>query len=572
MAFDGIVMKALARGLNETLANGKIEKIYQPDSDRLILHIHAKGERRKLCISCSSSAAAVYLTENNFENPAAPPTFCMLLRKHLGGSRITAIRQVQSERILEIDVRTVDEIGMDAHKRLVIEIMGKHSNIVLIDCTTEKIVDSIKRVSIDVNRVRQLLPGKLYEYPPSQGKTDFDDLTQADCHTIVAVGRANLAKLFLSSVMGISPAVAENLAQLCENKSDDEAARDAFALVCAMREAIAAGSYEPAVYLSKDNVPVDFHIFPLHAYEGYYKKLTFPSVSEMTEYYFLHKVGAGIAKQKSTDLEKTVRTALQKLYLKKQRLCEDIATAENSEELRLFGELLTANIHNIKPGAREVTLTNYYDGQEVKIPLDIRHTPAKNAQTYFKKYGKAHTAVKEKTLRLEEAEQEIAYLESVTSFIENATATEELEEIRAELIDSGYLRRRKNTPPTKNKKPTPYEYSTSSGLRILAGRNNKENDFLTFKSASSRDIWFHTKDIPGSHVILFTEGKALDDLSEDDIFTAAAVAAKHSKGKNSENVAVDYVPVKYVKKPNGAKPGMVIFTNNRTVWVNPRTD
>lgn len=572
MAFDGIVMKALARELDETLANGKIEKIYQPYSDRLILHIHAKGERRKLCISCSSSAAAVYLTENNFENPAAPPTFCMLLRKHLGGSRITAIRQIQSERILEIDVRTVDEIGMDAHKRLIIEIMGKHSNIVLIDCATGKLIDSIKRVSIDVNRVRQLLPGKLYEYPPSQGKTDFDDLTQADCRTIIAVGKANLAKLFLSSVMGISPAVAENLAQLCENKSDDEAARDAFALVCAMREAITAGSCAPTVYLNEENVPVDFHIFPLHAYEGYYKKQTFSSVSAMTEYYFLHKAGAGLAKQKSTDLEKTVHSALQKLYLKKQRLCEDIAKAEDSEELRLFGELLTANIHNIKPGAREVTLLNYYDGQEIKIPLDIRHTPAKNAQTYFKKYGKAHTAVKEKTLRLEETEQEIAYLESVTSFIENATAAEELEEIHAELIDSGYLRRRKNAPQAKNKKPAPYEYRTPSGLRILAGRNNKENDFLTFKSAASRDIWFHTKDIPGSHVILFTEGAALEDLSEEDIFAAAAVAAKHSKGKNSENVAVDYVSVKYVKKPNGAKPGMVIFTNNRTVWVNPRTD
>lgn len=569
MAFDGIVMKALAAELKKDLAGGKIEKIYQPDHEQLILHIHAKGLRKKLYISCASSRAAVRLTETVFENPATPPMFCMLLRKHLIGGRIDDIRQTESERILEIDVRTFDEIGFTVNKRLIIEIMGKHSNIVLLDSASGKIMDSIKRVSGDFNRIRQLLPGKIYEYPPSQEKKDFDRITYEDCLAVVSTGRSKLAGAFLAAIMGISPGIAANLAELCEHRSDEDAAARVFEAICDMRAHIAAATYTPAVYLTEDNIPTDFHIFPLVAFDRHCKKKHFPDVSTMTEYYFSNKAAADQLRQKGADLQKTVKNSLQKLRLKKQRLCEDILEAQNSEELRLFGELLTANLHNIVPGSSEAVVINYYDNREVRIPLDIRHTPAKNAQMYFKRYGKAHTAVREKTLRLKETEQEIEYLESVGEFIETTDTPAGLEAIRAELAESGYLKKKKGISAAKKAKPMPYTYTSPSGFRVQAGRNNSENDLLTFKSASSRDIWFHTKDIPGSHVILFTENTALEDIAEADIFFAASIAVLHSKGKNSENVPVDYVPVKFVKKPNGAKPGMVIFTNNRTVWTNP---
>ena len=256
------------------------------------------------------------------------------------------------------------------------------------------------------------------------------------------------------------------------------------------------------------------------------------------------------------------------MYLKKKRLSEDILKAENSEDLRLFGELLTANIHLVKPGMKSVDVINYYDGSTVTIPLDVKQSPAKNAQHYFKKYGKAKTAVKEKQIQLEENENEINYLESVLTFLENTDDVNEIESIRSELVETGYVRRRKQQGGFKEKKykPAPHRYTLSNGMTVLVGKNNKENDYLTLKTAGSRDLWLHTKDIPGSHVIVQSCGQELDEKA---IFEAAAIAAYHSKARTSENVPVDYVPVKYVKKPAGAKPGMVIFTNNRTVWVNP---
>ena len=289
-------------------------------------------------------------------------------------------------------------------------------------------------------------------------------------------------------------------------------------------------------------------------------------MSQCLAYYFDNKASSNRARQKSHDLVKSVTTTLDKLYLKKQRLSEDLLKAENSEDLRLYGELLTANMHLIKTGDKSVEVVNYYDNSTVKIPLDERHTPAKNAQQYFKRYGKAKTAVKEKQIQLEEVDDDIKYLESVLSYLNNTDSVEEIEALRTELIETGYIRRRKTTFKEKKYKPQPHRYETTDGFTVLVGRNNKENDYLTLKTASKADIWFHTKDIPGSHVIVQTDGK---ELSESGIFEAAAIAAYHSKGRTSENVPVDYVAVRYVKKPAGAKPGMVIFTNNKTVWVNP---
>lgn len=551
MAFDGIITCAMVKELQDKIYLGKIEKVYQPENDELVFHIHTKTGNVKLFASVGSAHARLHFIEENPQNPPVPLAFCMLLRKHLQGGRIVEITQRDSERIIEISLETLNELGFNVSKKLIFEIMGKHSNIILVDMTTGKIIDSIKRVSIDVNRVRQVLPGKEYEYPPVQDKIPFKVITADQLEAIDANSKA-----ILSQVGGISPAIAAQLAG-----KDDR-----FAFFQGMLDSITDGTFVPRVYLDEKDVPQEFHIVDLLEYDGAAKRLEFQSLSQCLTYYFDHKASSNRVKQKSHDLVKSVTTTLDKLYLKKQRLSEDLLKAENSENLRLYGELLTANMHLIKTGDLSVEVTNYYDNSTVKIPLDERHTPAKNAQQYFKRYGKAKTAVKEKQIQLKEVDDDIKYLESVLSYLNNTDSVEEIEALRTELIETGYIRRRKTTFKEKKYKPSPHRYETTDGCTVLVGRNNKENDYLTLKTASKADIWFHTKDIPGSHVIVQTGGK---ELSESGIFEAAAIAAYHSKGRTSENVPVDYVAVKYVKKPAGAKPGMVIFTNNKTVWVNP---
>ena len=560
MAFDGIIVSAMARELSGLLVGGRIEKIYQPEADELIVHIHSRGKNHKLYATSRSSRASFHLLSESIENPASPFAFCMLLRKHLSGGRIAGISQPDSERILEISVDTTGDLGFPESRKLIFEIMGKHSNIILVDAGQNKIIDSIKRVSFAESRIRQVLPGKPYEYPPSRSKIPFISVTEKDLGSLLGFRGGPLSEKLLESIQGISPGMADYLAEA------QAAGGSVLGRLGSMRESLGSGLFTPAVYLDEDGLPVDFHIFPLPGCENVCKKLEFGSLSECVEYYYFNKAGSARARQQAAELEKAVRNSLDKLYLKKQRLLEDILAAENSDTYRLYGELLTANLHLIEKGASAVTLTNYYDGGDVRIPLDGLLSPSKNAQAYFKKYGKAKTAVREKTARLQENESDIAYLESVYSFIESSAGSKDVETLRNELADEGYLRRRKAPDKKAKSKPEPAAYKSSGGLKIMAGRNNTENDYLTFKTAKSSDIWLHAKDIPGSHVILFT-GAAAPEAS--DIFEAASVAAFHSKAKNSENVPVDYTCVKYVKKPAGARPGMVVFTNNKTVYVNP---
>ncbi len=583
MAFDGIVTRGMTRELKEKILYGKIEKVYQPEADELVFHIHTKKGNLKLLASAGSAHARLCFITENPVNPPAPLAFCMLLRKHLQGGRITEIAQKGSERIIEISLETLNELGFTMSKKLIFEIMGKHSNITLVDIASGKIIDSIKRVSFDVNRVRQILPGMLYEYPPTQDKIPFAEITAEQLEALPADGKS-----ILHAVGGISPAFAEELA-LHTGKARSAYLASVLRAIdsgvsgesCVSRNFAAADgdsgcdpensgeACSPRVYTDEKGVPVDFYAFPLSQLEKSCEVLSFDSLSAAMEFYFGKKASSNQGRQKSHDLIKSVNAQLDKMYLKKKRLSEDLLRAENSEDLRLFGELLTANIHLVSPGAKSVEVTNYYDGSRVTIPLDVKLSPSKNAQRYFKKYGKAKTAIKEKQIQLAENDDEIKYLESVLSFLENTEDVGEIESLRAELVETGYVRRRKQSGGFKEKKtkPAPYRYTLSNGMGVLVGRNNKENDYLTFKLAGNRDLWLHTKDIPGSHVIVQSAGAELDEAS---IWGAAAIAAYHSKARSSENVPVDYVPVKYVKKPSGAKPGMVIFTNNRTVYVNPK--
>jgi len=343
-------------------------------------------------------------------------------------------------------------------------------------------------------------------------------------------------------------------------------AEDIHRIIKEMAASIHTGNLRPVVYLDKDRVPVDFHIFPLSDSESLLDKVVFDNPSSAVEYYFSHKASSNRIRQKSTDLMRTLTSSLDKLYLKKQRLSEDLLAAENAEPYRIYGELLTANLHKISQGAPTVTVLNYYDDTEVEISLDPRFSPSRNAQRYFKKYSKAKTAVREKKIQLEEANHSIGYLESVLAYVENADTLEEIEEIRQELTEGGYLRRRKSGYRLCKSKLQPRAFTTSDGSRILIGRNNKENDQLTLKTADKKDLWFHTKDVPGSHVILSAQGKKPSDEA---MTEAASLAAYYSKARNSSNVAVDYTLVRHVKKPSGAKPGMVIYTDHKTLYVDP---
>ena len=558
MAYDGIITRAMVLEMRQHLLLGKIDKIHQPTKEELVINVHSKTGNRKIYASVNSSAPRVMLTEENYNNPPTPYPFCMLLRKHLSGGRIISIDQVGCDRIIEISLEAMNELGFTLSKKIIFEIMGKHSNVVVIDIASGKVIDSIKRISIDTSRARQILPGIEYKYPPAQDKIGFDEVSEADIDAMlreIPLDSSTLqarGKALLKGIGGISPQVAEAAA----------ASDNPYQFFKDINEACT-----PHVYLDENNNPADFHIAELSQFEEGCERKDFDTLSLCIDYYFDHKDSTNRTRQQSNSLIKTVSGLLDKHRLKLQRLNEDLLAASDSEKYRLYGELLTANLHLAKQGMDKVTVTSYYDGSQVEIPLDIRFAPSKNAQNYYKKYGKSKTAVKEKQIQIEETEKDIAYLDSVLTFLNELKRPEEIEGIRAELIESGFLRKKKTNAKNYRFKAAPIKYESPSGFQILVGRNNKENDELTLKIADKTDIWFHTKDIPGSHVILRTEGK---DPEPEDIYAAASIAAWHSKGKNSGQVPVDYVKVRYVKKPAGAKPGMVIFTDNRTVYVDPK--
>ena len=566
MAYDGIITYAVAKELKERIVPGKIEKVYQPGPEDLLVHIHTQRGNVRLFISCNSSAARVCLTSGSYTNPEQPPTFCMLLRKHLQGGRITDVRQKDAERIIEIDIEAQNELGFSVCRRLIVEIMSKHSNIVLTDIESGKIIDAIKRISIDVNRYRQLLPGMIYKNPPAQEKLPFNEV---DAETLLPHDDRGL----MARIAGISPSISRELLAHCYTSND--ASVRSVVPARKLREIIDSiddGSARPRVYVDDEGTPREFHITTLSEFEEL-NTLFFDTVSECVDYYYTNRVASNMVRQKSAPLLKSVQASLSKALLKKKKLSEDLLSAENSEKYRLYGELLTANLHLIKPGDRKVRVINYYDGKEIDIPLDEKISASANAQRYFKKYSKARTAIHEKQAQLEDNGKDIEYLESVIQNIEAADSVPLLDSIRDELEQTGYAKRRQKASQRKKKnvKPSPLKYTLSDGTEVLVGRNNIENDWLTMKFASKTDVWMHTKDIPGSHLIVRLEdGRNVSDLPAELIYEAASIAAHHSKAAGSDNVPVDYVPVRYVKKPNGAKPGMVIFTHNQTVYVTPK--
>lgn len=564
MSFDGIVTSAIVAELKSNILGGKIEKIYQPEKEQLFFFIHAKGKKHMLFISSRSNHSAFYLTDEKPLNPPDPGSFCMLLRKHIQSGKISEIKQRGTERIVDFYIETVTDMGFNTLKKLTVEIMGKHSNIILIDNNSNKIIDSIKRVPLEVNRYRQIFPGNIYIDPPSQDKValTYDNLESSN--------NIEDSKTLMNTYQGISPQLADEIIRehTC-GASMPDILRHIIDEVSTIENIVSTNENETncQVYLDENNAPKEFHVHPLYNFKNFYKTVCFDTPSKAVKYYFSNRETSNIIRQKASDLIYCINSYISKLNLKKQRLLSDMQKAEKMDTYKLYGELLTCYMHTIKKSAESVVLFNYYDNENIKIPLDPLLDANKNAQNYFKKYNKSKTAKIEKAKQLDETQREIDYLESVLEYTKSADNIYEIDDLRTELTESGYLRRKKINKNKTKKKQEPYTYVTSDGFKVMAGHNNSENDFLTFKIAKNKDIWFHTKNIPGSHVVLFPEG---NNVSETALFEAAALAAWHSKGKDSENVPVDYTLIKYVKKPAGAKPGMVIFTNNKTLYIKPK--
>lgn len=553
MAFDGIVTRAMASELAASLDDSRIDKIHQPDKQELLLTIRSRTGQEKLFISIAAGRSEVHLASGEkFENPKNPPPFCMLMRKFLTGAHIEKIRQVDWERIIQIKLAVRDEMGFKKEMNLYIELMGRHSNLILVSDQGE-IIAAMKNVSHDQSRVRPIRPGMDYSLPPAQDKIGPDKVTEDLLQSLVT------KKKIISNIQGISPLIAEEIIASPNKMKYIESLLKA------------AKNPSPAVYLKEDGRLADFHIKTLEYHEGLDRK-DFNTISEAVNYFFESRISSNRMKQKTAVLEGFLNNNLKKLHLKLQKLHEDIDRAERAKDYQLYGELITANIHQLEQGMDLASLTNYYNGQEVEIRLDPSLPPHQNAQKYFKKYAKSKRAKQEKKEQIAITKEEISYLEGVASFLANAETVEEVDTIKTELKQEGYLHnRQKSRKKKKNKAENshfqPKEYRTSGGFRVQVGRNNKENDELTMKRASKTDLWFHTKDIPGSHVVLFTENK---EVGSEDIYEACQIAAFHSAAGESENVPVDMVLVKHIKKPKGGRPGMVIFTNNRTFFVTPK--
>lgn len=575
MPFDGSVVNSIVYELNTKLVNGKIDKVYQPEKDELIISVRSYRESYKLLLSASSTYPKVHLTEENKSNPTVAPSFCMLLRKHLLGGRIVAVRQPDFERIIEIDIDSFDELGYSTHKTLIAEIMGRHSNIIFIDKPTSRIIDSIKRISFEISSVREILPGREYEYPPSGDKTNPLIATKESfIKGIDAVpGSIKAEKYIMNSYNGISPVVARDICQKAGVDSDidlkqsnDELLVRIYSVFSEFQEAIHKAAFNPNI-VYKDGKPSDFSCFLLDIYKDYDKQ-EYDSISETIERFYHEKDSKDRIKQKSGDIHKIIANRLDRCYKKLEILSGELQEAADSEKYKIYGDLIMSNIYYLQKGEEKVKLQNYYspEGEYIEIKMDTRLSPSANAQRYYKHYNKSKNAVAKINVQIDENKQEIMYLETQLDNLDKCTEELELEEIRNELAEQGYAKTRKTIKNKKLKASKPMHFISSTGFEIFVGKNNVQNDYLTLKFAVNQDLWFHTKDIPGSHVIVKTDGKEVDDAT---LIEAANLAAFYSKGKMSSKVPVDYTRRKNVKKPNGAKPGMVIYENNLTIYITP---
>ena len=580
MSLDGIVVKSIADELQSLIIDGKIDKIYQPEKDEIVLSIRNKGENFRLLMSASSNNPRVYIAQSTKINPASPPMFCMLLRKHLQGGKIISIQQPSLERILVIGIQNLDELGVMTTKELVIEMMGKHSNIILIEEESKKIIDSIKRIPASVSSVRQVLPGLKYKFPPSQNKVNPLEINKANF--IDTLSNANKSiqvyKYLYSTFTGLSPLIAR---EICfrANVEDTKAINlltnkeinnlyDSFEKIY---DNVKNNKFTPIMIKSKnEREAVAFSSISLEQY-GDLPIIKYDLSSQLLEDFYRIRDKMDRIKQKSTDLRKLVSNKLERTLNKLVKQKDELIEANKREKYKIYGDLITANMYRIEKKQREIELENYYSKnlEKIKIKLNPSLSPSQNAQRYFKKYNKLKNAHEIVSKQLLKTEEEVQYLENIMLSLDNCTELSELDEIREELQSEGYIKRNISKNKKKNNKSNvskPHHFISTDGYEIFVGKNNKQNDHLTLKIASKEDLWMHTKNIPGSHVIIKNKGTI---IPENTIIEGALLAAYYSKAKMSSNVPVDYTEKKNVKKPNGAKPGMVIYDYYNTIYVTP---
>ncbi|MBJ8026681.1 MULTISPECIES: Rqc2 family fibronectin-binding protein [Bacillus cereus group] len=562
MAFDGLFTRAITHEIANSLQTGRISKIYQPSKYEVLLHIRANGKNQKLLISAHPTYARMHLTNQSYDSPALPPMFCMLLRKHLEGGFIEKIEQIDLERIIQITVRSRNEIGDESLKTLVIEIMGRHSNIILVDAKTNIILDSLKHVSLAVNRHRTVYAGAEYVAPPAQHKINPLQIeTQDEFIRPLDFLAGNMDKQLVGAFMGISPLFAKEVVKKAVMVNEHALSEAFFTLQKPMQ----AHQYEPTMITA--NGKEFFYLFPLTHLKGDNK--TFLSVSELLDRFFFGKAERDRVKQQAHDLERFMHNEKAKNEKKLIKLQKTLQDAGKADKYQLFGELLTANMYALKKGDKEIEVVNYYDenGGTVKITLDPLKTPSENAQRYFQKYQKAKNSVAIVKEQIEKTNEEILYFDSLLQQME-AASSKDIEEIREELAEEGYMRNRKSkNTKKKTSKPILDKYISTDGTEILVGKNNKQNDYLTTKFARRDEIWLHTKDIPGSHVVI----RSLEP-TEETLLEAAKLAAYYSKAKDSSSVPVDFTKIRHVKKPSGAKLGFVTYDNQQTLYVTPDAD
>ncbi len=573
MALDGITLSMLKNELSEKLIGARVDKIHQPSKEELVISLRWNGGNGKILISASASAPRIHFTESSVDNPKNPPMFCMLMRKHLSGAKLVEIEQFGLERMLHLSFSTYNEFGDPVIIKLAVEIMGRHSNIMLIG-PDGKIIDAIKRVTADMSSVRQVMPGMTYVFPPAQNKMNTLDV---DCMELVSRlknGRdIPLSKALMENLDGVSPIVCREISDIVTGGFDTKAhdlsdgeCEKLEACLEKIAESIKTGNAVPYMVIEENGHPLDFTFIKVNQYGDAMEIRKFESFSAMLDKFYSERSGADRMKQRSNDLFKFVVNLADRISRKLDVQRQELARSTERDILRVKGELIHANLWMLEKGMTSVVLENYYDNcKPLEVKLDPRLSPNQNAQHYFSEYRKADTAERMLKKFIEKGEAELSYIESVFDLLSRARTDDEVIAIREELVAQGYLKnhRKNNQKPVKL---SPKEYISSDGFRILCGRNNIQNDKLTFKDSRKNDIWLHTQKIHGSHTVIVTEGR---EVPETTIQQAAIVAAYNSKARESSLVPVDYTEIKNVKKPSGSAPGKAVYEHYKTAYVRP---
>ena len=575
MPLDAITIHGLKNELRSTLVGMKIDKVQQPAKDTLILSVRGNGRTERLLLSAGTGSSRVHFLNESYENPKTPPMFCMLLRKHLIGARISELTQPNMERMLIFDLDAYDEMGTEIKKQLIIELMGRNSNIILTGAEGH-IIDCMRRVDDDMSRVRQVLPGLIYRLPPEQEKPSFFVLSKAEREELLAKSDTdkNADKWLLDTFSGLSPLICRELCYKAAHDaskplklfSDGERAAFLFAM-SELEQRINSADFAPTM-LVRDEKPTDFSFMPIAQYENAVQIVSFSEFSKLLEEFYTRRDKQELMKRKSQALYKSVKSAHERELRKLSARREELLKTEQRDLQRKYGDLITANLYRMKKGDRSVEVDDYFeeDCPKLTIKLDPLKTPQQNAAVFYKEYNKAKTAVKYLGDLIEKGEKEEAYLSSVMDEIQRSETERDLAEIRRELTETGFIKAQKSGKAEKIKECAPFRFISSSGMEILVGRNNTQNDKLTTKTARRTDSWLHVQKLHGSHVIISCDG---DEPDERTIFEAATLAAFYSQGRESGKIPVDYAQVRFVKKPSGSMPGAVIYTDYHTIMVTP---